>query len=77
MSLCTGSKFCCYVVDSIGSVLLSWYLIFYITITLVNKDFAKCLILADSYKFFGAESEYDLRICPNGFIFFVTATHNF
>jgi hypothetical protein len=38
-------------------------------ITLVNKDFVKRLILTDSYVFFGAESEYDLRICPNGFIF--------
>jgi hypothetical protein len=40
-----------------------------ILVTLVNKDFVKCLILPDSYVFFGAESEYDLRICPGGFIF--------
>jgi hypothetical protein len=38
-------------------------------ITLVNKYFAKCLIVVNSYAFFGAECEYDLRICPNGFIF--------
>jgi hypothetical protein len=47
-----------------------------IPITLVNKDFIKCLILADYYVFLGVESEYELRICPNGFIF-VTATNNF
>jgi hypothetical protein len=46
-------------------------------ITLVNKDFVKCWILPHSYVFFGAESEYYLRICPNGFIFFVMATHIF
>jgi hypothetical protein len=38
-------------------------------IILVNKDFVKCLILADSYVFFCAESEYDLIIRPNGLIF--------
>jgi hypothetical protein len=36
--------------------------------SLFDKDFVKCLILADSYVFFGAESECDLKICPNDFI---------
>ena len=36
--------------------------------SLVDRDFVKCLILADYYVFFGAESECDLKICPNGFI---------